>query len=97
MLKMSLKRSYGAVQAIREKFADYITVLKEALRDGAEASAAHTAGISLLQPQSGSAAAPDQPTPGASQYEPCSWNHPKLIVEAAQTLCRNQKKLAMMH
>ena len=94
---MSLKRNSGAVQAIREKFADYITVLKEALRDGAEASAAHTAGISLLQPQIGSAAAPDQPTPGASQYEPCCWNSPKQIAQPAQTLCKNQNKLAVMH
>ena len=52
-----------AAQATREKFAEYITVLKEALRDGAEASAAHTAGISLLQPEAGPAAA--HSTPGA--------------------------------
>ena len=62
---MFVRDAAHAAQATREKFAEYITVLKEALRDGAEASAAHTAGISLLQPESGSAAPPEHPTPGA--------------------------------
>ena len=59
-----IKHITHAAQATREKFAEYITVLKEALRDGAEASAARTAGISLLQPETGRTAAPHQPTPG---------------------------------
>ena len=53
------------LQATREKFADYITVLKEALRDGAEASAAHTAGISLLPPEPELASAPPDKSAGA--------------------------------
>ena len=53
------------LQATREKFMDYITVLKEALRDGAEASAAHTAGISLLPPAPDLAAAPSDKAAGA--------------------------------
>ena len=57
--------SCNSLQATREKFADYITVLKEALRDGAEASAAHTAGISLLPPEPALAAAPPDKTAGA--------------------------------
>lgn len=52
------------LQATREKFADYITVLKEALRDGAEASAAHTAGISLLPPEPDVAASPPDKAAG---------------------------------
>ena len=65
LLVRQVKHITHAVQATREKFAEYITVLKEALRDGAEASAAHTAGISLLQPETGPAEAPHPPTPGA--------------------------------
>ena len=38
------------VQATRERFTEYIAVMKKALRDAAEASAAHSAGIQLLTP-----------------------------------------------
>ena len=75
------------VQATREKFADYITVLKEALRDGAEASAAHTAGISLLRPEPGSAPAEaDLPAQGAACCDATQdWNC-RLTVSAVQAL-----------
>ena len=60
------------LQATREKFMDYITVLKEALRDGAEASAAHTAGILLLPPKPDLASAPPDKAAGV-QTAVSSW------------------------
>ena len=51
---------------------DYITVLKEALRDGAEASAAHTAGILLLPPEPDLASAPPDKAAGV-QTAVSSW------------------------
>jgi hypothetical protein len=75
------------VQATREKFADYITVLKEALRDGAEASAAHTAGISLLRPEPGSAPAEaDLPAQGAACCDATRDWSCKSTVSAVQAL-----------
>ena len=54
---MQLTRHTATVQATRECFIEYIEVLKKALRDAAEASAAHTAGIVLVAPSSDPAAA----------------------------------------
>lgn len=48
-------------QATRERFTEYIAVMKKAFRDAAEASAAHSAGIQL-QPDDASAQA--HPPPG---------------------------------
>ncbi len=53
------------VQATREKFTEYIALMKTALKDAAEASAAHSAGIQLHPPPPG-ATAEDHPTPGMS-------------------------------
>ncbi len=51
------------VQATRERFMEYIAVMKKALRDAAEASAAHSAGIQLLDASS-DGAAQAHPPPG---------------------------------
>lgn len=50
-----LKRHVLGLQATREQFTEYINVLKKAMRDAAEASAAHSAGIALLPPEGGEA------------------------------------------
>lgn len=51
------------MQATRERFTEYIAVMKKALRDAAEASAAHSAGIQLLNPSSNESAQA-HPPPG---------------------------------
>lgn len=51
----------AGVQATRERFTEYIAVMKKALRDAAEASAAHSAGIQLLTPSSNESAQANPP------------------------------------
>jgi hypothetical protein len=43
-------RGCASAQAMREKFAEYVALMKRALRQAAEAAAAATAGIRLLPP-----------------------------------------------
>ncbi|CAL8469580.1 g9121 [Coccomyxa elongata] len=54
------------LKATREKFTEYIALMKTALKDAAEASAAHSAGIQLHPPPPG-ANAEDHPTPDPSE------------------------------
>ncbi|EIE21455.1 hypothetical protein COCSUDRAFT_66895 [Coccomyxa subellipsoidea C-169] len=73
--------------ATRERFMEYIAVMKKALRDAAEASAAHSAGIQLLDASSNGAAQAHPPPgklPKQSLYPSEDWGA-TVLAEALYT------------